>query len=152
MRTLLPCVLLVLASCGKTQHEQEQTRQTAAQIRFMLSQSDPDAVAVGVKYNLGADTVLYIVNEYAQHHDASLVLDLKINKITDVISGSVDSDGVKMTLRPENLITDDTIVRPVRQTLRELSNKFRLSPALIGSVVFDYKLISSRSVKSGTEQ
>lgn len=109
--------------------EAERARATHGLRRLLGSQADPVATAVGLKYNLGADTVGAIVRGYAQHHDLNLQIMLQMN----------DAANARRAGRILAHMRPDTVMQSVRQTQRELARRYNLPADEIGAIVYDYK-------------
>ena len=122
-------LLLLLAACtesepGEVELTPAERQRAEAVLRRQLTQPDPVAVAVGLKHNVGADTVLAIVRAYAQDHD----LPLRVR-----LAGA----------EPALLRGGEPAPSPTaRATVQALARRYGCAPALVGALIYDYKVAS----------
>ena len=104
-----------------------------------LMQPDPLAVAIGMKYDIGADTVLAIVTDYARHHDFSLLVHLSGDKLSKASMDGASEAEMEGALKQIANTKTDSVVQSARTTQWGLAKRFGIVPELVGTVIYDYK-------------
>ena len=125
---------LAAVSCGKTDEEKEMDKRASAEATRMVRQPDPVAAAVAMKYGVGTDTIVAIMETFAKRHDTILEMEMSMQATME----GRESEGFGKTM-------PDTMAVPVHKTARELAQRFGFTPGLIGAIVYDYKAAASDS-------